>query len=133
MSHQGDSPSRPAEPGEVYPVAPPDPEVVDYEPSVYPVARRQPPESEPEEEGRFQFTLAELLLLVAVASFFLGILGLLPGAYTAANFAWLTGVGALLSMIALEVLKPTRTIIRLGWWAILVTYVLACVVAVIKG
>lgn len=133
MSDQGDSASQPEEPDEVYPVAPPDPELVDYEPAVYPIARQEPPEPEPPEEGRFQFTLAELLLLVAVASFFLSILGLFPGGYTAANFAGLAGLGVLLSLAVLTVLQPARPIIRLGWWAMLVIYGLACVVAVIRG
>jgi hypothetical protein len=136
MSDRGDNvnrPNKPDEPDDVYSVAPPDPEVVDYKPSVYPVVHQQPPEPEPQEDDRFQFTLAELLLFTAVASFFLSILGLLPGGYTAANFAGLTGAGVLLSLGVLAVLKPSRAIIRLGWWAMVVVYALACVVAIIRG
>ena len=136
MSNRHDKVKRPNksdEPDDVYPVNPPEPEVVDYKPSVYPVADQQPPEPEPEEDNRFQFTLAELLLFMAAASIFLSILGLLPGGYTSANFALLTGLGVLLSLVVLTVLKPSRAIVRLGWWAMVVVYALACVVAIIRG
>jgi hypothetical protein len=133
MSNRDDKANQPEEPDGVYPVAPPDPEVVDYKPSVYPIADMEPPGPQPREEGRFQYSLAELLLAVSVASLFMGILGLFPGGYTAANFAGLAGLGVLLSLVVLTVLQPTRPIIRLSWWAMLVIYALACVVAIIQG
>jgi hypothetical protein len=92
-----------------------------------------PPEPEPQEEDRLQSTLAELLLAVAAAWLFLSVLGLFPGGYTAANFAGLAGIRVLLSLAVLALLQPTRPIIRLCWWAMLVIYGLACVVAVIRG
>jgi hypothetical protein len=137
MSNQGGNPSRPEQLDDVYPVAPPDFESVEHDsegtPSVDPPASRGPPEPEPPQEGRFQFTLAEMLLAVAAASLFLSILGLLPGGYTAANFAGLTGGGVLLSLLVLTLLQPARPIIELCWWAMLVVYGVACVVAILRG
>jgi hypothetical protein len=137
MSNQGGNPNRPEQLDEVYPVAPPDPESGEHEPkgtpSVHPPVSPVLAEVEPPEEGRFQFTLAEMLLAVPVASLFLSILGLLPGGYTAANFAGLTGGGVLLSLLVLTLLRPTRPIIELCWWAMLVVYAVACVVAIVRG
>ncbi len=131
MSDDAQGAGPPEEPDDTYPVVPPDPELVDYQPRVYP--RAEPPEHEPRAEDRFQFTLAELLLTVVLASVLLSIVGLLPGGYTAANFAGLAGLGALLSLVVVTLIQPARPIVRLAWWAMLVIYGLACVVAVLRG
>ena len=110
-----------------YPVLPPDPERPDLKPVVKPVDLEELLEEEDKEAARFQFSLAELLMLVAGASIVLRILGCFPPEYAAA----LAGVGALLSMIVLAVLKPSRPIVYVGWWAIFGIYLLMCAIALV--
>ena len=43
------------------------------------------------------------------------------------------GLGALLSLIILDVLKPSRTIVYIGWWTMLGIYLISCIVALLTG
>ena len=88
-----------------------------------------PPAPQPESppEGRFQFSLAELLLLVSAVGMILGLLRGFPRPWA----AFLAGVGTLLSLAVLSVLKPDRAIVHLGWWAMLLVYLLTCIAAVL--
>lgn len=130
MSGECDSDDREEEPGEVYPVGPADPERVDREPAVYPVARPEPREPE---QPPFQFTLAEMLLLMAVLSLVLGVLAWVSRVSGPGAFAGIAGFGLLVSLLVLALLGPTQPIVRLGWVAMLVIYGLACLMAIIKG
>ena len=112
-----------------YAVRPPDPERVDYKPALEPFDLDELLDSQEKEAARFQFSLAELLMLVAVASIVLGILGCFPPQYA----AFLAGLGALVSMIVLAVLKPSRPIVYLGWWVVFGIYLLMCVAALAPG
>jgi hypothetical protein len=55
---------------------------------------------------------------------------ILPGGHTPETYATLFGMGLLVSLIFLGVLKPERAIVQLVWWAVLALYLVACVVAV---
>jgi hypothetical protein len=132
MDRMGEETGKPNEPqpaDEEYPVLPPDPERVDYKPALEPFDLDELLESKEKEAARFQFSLAELLMLVAVASLVLGVLGCFPPKYA----AFLAGLGALVSMLVLAVLKPSRPIIYLGWWVVFGIYLLMCVAALLPG
>jgi len=81
------------------------------------------------EQSRFQFSVAEMLLLVGAVALFLGVLGCFPREYAAG----LAGFGALASMLVLILLKPTQPIVRLGWWIVLAIYVLQVVTTIMEG
>ena len=132
MTEQDDDTNRSKQSDEDYPLAPSEPESAEDKRIWYPGKTDEPPEAEPPQKDRFQFSLAELLLLMAAASFFLSILGFLPEQYAIQNFAGLAGLGVLLSLIVLAFTKPARPIIHIGWWAMLLLYLLACVAALIK-
>jgi hypothetical protein len=112
-----------------YPLLPPDPERPDYKPVATPLDLNELLEAKEKEAARFQFSLAELLMLVAGTSLVLGILGCFPPEYA----AFLAGAGALVSMVVLAVLRPSRPIVYLGWWVILGIYLLMCVMAFVPG
>ena len=117
---------------EDYGLVPVEPGLVpdDEETPQFPATPGELPEPEPQ---RFQVSIAELLLVMVGASLLMSVLGLLPQQYAIQNFAGLAGLGVLLSMIVLAVLRPTRPVVYLGWWIMLALYVLACIAAVIKG
>ena len=116
-----------------YPVQPPPPLPDDSEPSADSRALDELLDwLDPRGSGkeRFQFTLSELLLLMVAASVLLSLLSILPGGYRPETFATVFGLGLLVSLIFLAVLKPARAIVQIAWWVVLVCYVVACVVAV---
>ncbi len=129
MGEDTGKPNEPQPTDEEYSVLPPDPERLEYKPSVEPFDLDELLEARAAEEARFQFSLAELLMLVAVASLVLGILGCFPPKYA----AFLAGLGALASLIVLAVLKPSRPIVYLGWWVVFGIYLLMCVAALVTG
>jgi hypothetical protein len=118
-----------AKPPDEHSVVPPDPERAEYRSPYGPVDPNEVPQVEPTEKEPFQFSLAELLLLTALVSVLLGILGCFPQQYAAG----LAGLGALVSMLALAILKPTRAIMYVGWWFVLGIYLLSCVRAIVGG
>jgi drug/metabolite transporter (DMT)-like permease len=85
----------------------------------------------------YQFTLSELLLLTAAVALVLSVLSsinrLLPGAITPKVFAGLLGVGALCCLIAGIFFQPRRPIVVVGWYVLVVLYLVACVVATLAG
>ena len=87
----------------------------------------------PPRRDDLQFSLGELLLLMAGASCFMSLLGYFPGGYTAANFAGLTGLGVLAALLIIAFVSPVRAIVNVGLWAMLILYLLACGVALWKG
>ena len=131
MSEQGDNIDGDETPEEEYPLATPEPESAP-EPEVkdaiwFPGRSGEPHEPEPPE--RFQFTLAELLMLTAVVALILGTVGLFPGGFAIENFAGVAGIGLLLGIFVLMLMQDVRPIIHVAWWVMLGLYVLACVVA----
>jgi len=114
--------------GDTYRVGPPDPECLEG-PSPHPSQDLNEVITEAErEESRFQFSMAEMLLLVGAVALFLGVLGCFPREYSAG----LAGLGALASMLVLILLKPTQPIVRLGWWIVLVIYALMVVTTMME-
>ena len=128
-TNEPDVPDEPKEANGTYPVARPDPEVIEPRRDLYSVDPKSIDDSEPFDAERFQFSLAELLLLMALASLILGILGCFPRKYAAG----LSGLGALVSMLVIAVLKPTRAIIYVAWWVILGIYLLTCIGEILTG
>jgi len=117
-------------PGDEYPLAPSEPGEGCRRPSLS--VPEEPPEAPPSNADVYQFTLAELLMLVTAASVFLSLLGLFPQGYTAQNFAGLAGLVVLAWIFVAWLLEPTRPIVRAAFWAMLAMYLVACLVAVIK-
>ena len=116
------------EPDETYPVLPPVPEHVEHKPPTPSKDLNILITAAEKEESRFQFSIAEMLLLVGAVALFLGVLGCFPPEYAAG----LAGLGALASMLVLILLRPTQPIIRLGWWIVLVIYALMVLTKILK-
>lgn len=76
----------------------------------------------------YQFSLGQMLLLAAVVSFVLSILNLLPPQYAAG----VAGLGALVSLIVISVLKPAQAIVHVTWWAMLLVYLMMCLAAILN-
>jgi hypothetical protein len=120
MCDERDGTDEGEEPDDAYLVLPPDPEHIEGTHPVPSVDINEIYTTAERESSRFQFSVAEMLLLVGVVALFLGILGCFPREYAAG----LAGLGALVSMLVLILLKPTQPIIRLGWWIVLAIYAL---------
>jgi hypothetical protein len=107
------------------------------EPTLPPGCSLELPEAVEAPRERFQFTLSELLLLLSAASFLLSVIStvlkFVPGGVPAKNFAGLMGLGALVSMVLMARFPPRRAIVRVGWWTLLLLYLLACAIALLKG
>lgn len=116
------------EPDSTYPVLPPVPNHIDHKPPTPSKDINEVITAAEKEESRFQFSIAEMLLLVGAVALFLGVLGCFPPEYAAG----LAGLGALASMLVLILLKPTQPIIRLGWWIVLVIYALMVLTKILK-
>jgi len=121
---------------EEYPLSEPGASLADYEPSIYP--RRDRASGDVAEEDQpgdkpFQFTLADLFWLITGVAILLGLLGCVPGGFSAEALAGMAGVGLLVSLFVLAIVQPSRPIIRLAWWVMLGFYVLASLVAVVRS
>jgi hypothetical protein len=122
-SHGSDDSSAPEDD---YPVGTPDPEVETGEPlmQVDPDkilgldSRRGDP---------MQFSVAELLVMIAVVALVLGVLAVLPRQYAAG----LAGLGVLVSLLVITVVQPTRPIVMITWWALFVVYLMMSVAAML--
>jgi hypothetical protein len=129
MVEEPNEKSESEEPGNTYPVLPPEPEQLDRKLPAPATDINEVVTTAEKEESRFQFSIAEMLLLVGVVALFLGILGCFPQEYAAG----LAGLGALASMLVLILLKPTQPIVRMGWWIILGIYALMVLLKVLEG
>jgi hypothetical protein len=129
MADEPSGTSNAEEPGDVYPVRPPDPDHIERRPPSPSTDINEAVSAAEKEESRFQFSIAEMLLLVGAAALFLGILGCFPREYGAG----LAGFGALVSMLVLILLKPTQPIVRLGWWAILFIYTMMVLAKILEA
>lgn len=125
---QADSPEEDSgdreEPEQEYPLAPQDPDTREEEPTVPPLFPTSPQE-EPPGEGPFQFSLSEALVLLVILSLLLGVMRTVPRTWA----AFLTGIVVFLSLLMMSLLRLERPIFHLGWWALLVVYVLLCIAA----
>jgi hypothetical protein len=81
-----------------------------------------PPEAEP-----LRYSLRELLILMTLSAVLLSTIRLLG----AATFAAVSGVMAFAMLIFISVAKPQNGIIHIGWWILMVIYLIASVVAVV--
>lgn len=116
------------EPEQEYPLAPQDADTAQEEPTVpplFPASYHQ----EPPSESPFQFSLSEALVLLVILSLLLGVMGTVPRTWA----AFLTGIVVFLSLVIMSLLKLERPIFHLGWWALLVVYVLLCIAAMVMG
>ena len=128
MTDSDDSPIGANNQGNDYPLAADDSAPPWQRPVNLPLVARQAEEEIPSAD-QWQFTLSELFLLTAVFALLLGLLKMFPREWAAG----LAGAGALVSMIVLAVLKPTRMIVYLGWWAMLIVYLMVCLAAILGG
>lgn len=116
------------EPEQEYPLAPQDADTAQEEstvPPLFPTSYHQ----EPPSEGPFQFSLSEALVLLVVLSLLLGVMRTVPRTWA----AFLTGIVVFLSLVLMSLLRLERPIFHLGWWALLVVYVLLCIAAMVAG
>ena len=87
-------------------------------------------ESLKKESFRFQFSLRELLLLMTAAAVMLGVMQLLGGPAATAS---VLGIVALFGLVVYACgYEPPQNIV-LGWWLILVMYVLISIFAAVWG
>jgi hypothetical protein len=77
----------------------------------------------------YQFTLAELFVLFAVAAVFFSLVSLLGR--TAEAFAGVMGLSVLVGLALCEFLGVRRAIVRFAWWAALLTYLVTCVATLV--
>lgn len=84
------------------------------------------------EPKEFQFSLLELLGLVIAASLLWSVVVSVSGP-SASLCAGLLGLVVLAGIIVLELGKITRPILRVAWWVALAFYLMACVVAIMRG
>jgi len=110
-----------------YGLAAPDPEELRSN-SFLPDRMPEPGIAAPEERP-FQFSLAELMLLITLAAVVLGLLRLVSAEWSAG----LTGLGVLIYLVALAFWGPRWPILYVAWWAMFVVYLLACLAAIVKG
>ncbi len=86
-----------------------------------------------EPAGRdFHFSLTELLGLGIAASLLWSVVVSVAGS-SAALCAGLLGLVVLVGLVVLEVGGITRPILRVAWWMALAFYLMACVVAILRG
>ena len=120
---------QPPQADDEYPLSPLDPERAEHSSSFAPVDLDELMESARPAQPSFQFSMAEMFLLVAVVSIVLGLLNCFPPQYAAG----LAGLGALVSMLVIAILKPTRPIVYVAWWVVLGIYLLSCVRGMLTG
>lgn len=96
-------------------------------PAGVPLPECSPPAPRPRES--FQFSLGEVFLMAMALAFLLGLLRLLPRNWA----AFTAGMAALLGLGALSVLKIDRPIVLVGWWGLLVIYVLTAIAVLVAG
>jgi len=128
----GENGERGEQPPGGYPLAEPQPVPADDDEAWIPGVTDRPPKDRPPPE-RFQFFLAEMLVLTAAAVLFMGVVSLVAGGQSVERFAGVAGLGILVGMVVLILLPSVRPIIQVGWWVMLGLYLLACAAAVLQG
>ena len=133
MSDQENNANERPSADDIFSMAPADPEKIDRQPAIYPPATDPLPEEPPEslDRSRRQFTLAELLILTTVSSMFMSLVVVFARRWDWA--AGLAGLLAFLSLIVLLAFEPDNRAVRLGWWTMLVFYLLACLGAIMSS
>ena len=92
-----------------------------------PALTAAPPQEEAEVDGRF--SLRELLFLVTLVAIGLSGMHWLP----LRLYAGMSGLAALIGLVILSVLRPSRLVAHLAWWSVLGIYVLSAFAAVRSG
>lgn len=87
-----------------------------------------PPPLPPSAEEPVRYSLFELLVLITVTAAMLASIRFLG----AAAFAGIAGVLGFFMLVFISLAKPTRGIIHVAWWVILVIYLVAAVAAVLN-
>ena len=133
-----DDPSQPRQVADEYPLSPEEPPPEVQRPPPAPAIESGEPPRDAEAD---QFSLGELLGLVAVMAVLLSAissfgrwtsLGSSP-ASLAKTYALVLGFGALASMIVLWFMPHVRRIVLVGWWALLVLYIVTAAAAVMMS
>ena len=119
------------EPGNSYRVGAPVPFSAQREPACFSPELDDSLDVPPQPKARYQFSLAEMFLVISLAAVILSVLGYLPGGYSPENFAGVAGFGVLAALVVLGYLKPERPIVHLAWWVLLVVYLGACMTALL--
>jgi hypothetical protein len=109
-----------------YPLQAPDPDSI-AEPAMAPL--REPAFLPPPARRPFQFSLSEAFWLLVVLTLLLGLLRAVPRNWA----AFLFGLVVFFSLVTISLLKIERPIVHVGWWAMLVIYVLVCMAALLIG
>jgi len=78
--------------------------------------------------GGFQFSVAELMLMVLVVSLLLGLLALLPPAHAAV----LAGVGVMAGLLVIAWLQTSRAVVVIIWWGLVLIYLLFSAMALLR-
>jgi hypothetical protein len=123
-------PSKPPEESTQTPPSVPDEYPLSDVPPLERPAGVPPPEGStppPRPRESFQFSLGEVFLMAMALAFLLGLLRLLPRNWA----AFTAGMAALLGLGALSVLKIDRPIVLVGWWGLLVIYLLTAVAVLV--
>jgi hypothetical protein len=82
------------------------------------------------EKFQFRFSLAEMMIAMTTAAVVFGLIHVLGGA---SNTATLLGFVALLGLVIHALGFQPPSVVVLGWWLILVIYVLLSIVAAVWG
>ena len=128
IEHEDDG-NQTSPPDKDYPLSPRDSRVIERDTDA--LSDEAPEEVDPwaPRPEEYQFSLAELMLLVTAAAVVLGILRLFPPKWS----AMAAGLGALVCLIALAVRNPSWAILYVGWWVLFLIYVLTCAAALLQG
>jgi len=108
-------------------LAPPDQEATEVRKAHGPQPVYPPPFAEPQPDP-IRYSLRELLVVITVSA-----LVLAPIRYLgAALFAAVSGVMAFLVLVYISLAKPSRGIVHVAWWVLLLMYVVAAVAALVN-
>ncbi len=138
MPEPHDEPPQPRRTPDEYPLSPDEPPLdVEHCPPL-PVIESGKPPLDAEAD---QFTLSELLWLVAIAAVLLSAISSIARwtaignspASLATTYATVLGFGALASMVVLAWMPEARRIVKLGWWVLLGLYIVTATAAVLMN
>ena len=131
-----DDPDR-IDPNDEYPLGPPGKSLAEHwaerSETVLPLYHEPVLEEKPKEEPfRFQFTLAQLLWVMTLVAVGLSLLRCFPVGYSQ-MIAAVAGLTLMVSLLILELVKPTDRRIYLAWGLGAALYVLSCIMAIFRG
>ena len=113
-----------------YPLAPAGSVAARRDPEIYPRPELEPDDPAADGPPPFQFSLGGLMALFVAAALYMGLLSLFNSSRDIQ--AGVMGIGVLVGIVVLALIKPTQPIIHLAWWAMLILYLAACLLAIIS-